>query len=1094
MVHKSNAQPEELKFRYFNQKQGLSNTFITSITKDSTGYIWVGTINGLNRFDGRVFTPYYDNSKDTTQLQHYYITTLFIDSKSTLWVGTQNGLHSYNKFKDNFRRYHIDVANRQGEAINIGCIAENSEGDIFVSVDASLYKYDRKENVFRHFIDTPNGLISKFIFDSNNNIWIGSMANGGLSYYNSNTGKLSNFSSNELPSRAPTENIQDLELSNDTLWIGSRGQGLISYDINNKVFKKHPIGLPDTDHIVDIMISNEGKIWSIDYTGLKFYDKESNDFYGYYFCSEDPQSVRTSPAIIYQDNQNNIWVGHNGEGLGIRVPPSGFQSISNNKAQKWHLNNIGVNAITKDVHGSLWIANSGPGITIFNYGQWKKEEKWHDQSKPHCLGAGTVFSVYTDTESITWVGTYEGGLQKYDWEKNRFVGFTNRPDDSTSISSNDIRLITEDVDGYLWLITYGNGIDRFHKETNQFVHLNAENSGLANPYVNDILCASNGDLWVATVWGLSMMPKNTDQFQNYYFNSDDSASISSNNIFVLFEDSEGKIWVGTDNGLNLYLPDGTFQRFDHSKLKTTICGIQEDEHSAIWLSTYNGIIRLDPEQDKIQLFDGMEAVNNNSFIPRSQYKDWEGRIYFGGTKGITHFMPDEVRTNIYPPDVVLTDLYVLNQNTQPNDSTSILSKQINYTDYFELEYDDKIITFEYLGLSYNNPEDNVYMYKLEGLHNDWQTPTQQISASFTNLSPGKYTFHVIAANNDGVWNNKGASVSFRVKPPWYKTPWFIILLLIFIVFLIWLTLNLHSERLRRQRKLLAIQVNKKTKELRASNEELISQAEYLDNLNKLLDERRALLEQQSKTLSEKSSALVRSNERLEELNKTKDRLFSIIAHDLISPFNTILGMTELLMAAEQEGEAMERKKLARNVNLSATQIFDLLQNLLMWAKSQTKQVKVSLQNFSVRNAIVDSVTHFNDTFEQKSIQFNIDCEEGISAYADIDMFKTVVRNLVSNAVKFAPLNGFIKVTVIRQREVIEISVEDNGVGISSEKLPFVFNQEGLGSTSGTSGEKGTGIGLFLCRELVEKNNGSINVFSEEGKGARFVFTIPRAVE
>ncbi|MBS2098278.1 sensor histidine kinase [Carboxylicivirga linearis] len=1094
MVHKSNAQPEELKFRYFNQKQGLSNTFITSITKDSTGYIWVGTINGLNRFDGRVFTPYYDNSKDTTQLQHYYITTLFIDSKSTLWVGTQNGLHSYNNFKDNFRRYHIDGANRKGEAINIGCIAENSEGDIFVSVDASLYKYHRKENVFRHFIDAPKGMISKFIFDSHDNIWIGSMANGGLSYYKNNTGKLLNFSSYELPSRVPTENIQDLELNNDTLWIGSRGQGLISYDINKKVFTKHPVGLPDTDHIVDIMISTEGKIWSIDYTGLKFYNKESKSFYGYYFYSEDPQSIRTSPAIIYQDNQNNIWVGHNGEGLGLRVPPSGFQSIFNNKAHKWYLNNVGVNAITKDVNGSLWIANSGPGITIFDYGHWKKEEKWHDQNKPHGLGAGTVFSLYTDTEGVTWVGTYEGGLQKYDSEKNRFVNYRYNPADSSSISSNDIRLITEDVNNDLWLITYGKGIDRFDKDNKRFIHFNTENSGLANPYVNDILCASSGDLWVATVWGLSMMPKNTDQFKNFYFNSDDSTSISSNNVFVLFEDSKGRIWVGTDNGLNLYSADGTFQRFDRTKLKTTICGIQEDGHNAVWLSTYNGIIRLDPELGDIQLYEGMEAVNNNSFVPRSQYKDWEGRIYFGGTKGITHFMPDEVTTNIYPPDVVFTNLHVLNQNTQPNDSSSILDKHINYANYFEIEYDDKIITFEYLGLSYNNPEDNMYMYKLDGLHDGWQSPTKQTTASFTNLQPGKYAFQVKAANNDGVWSANVAKVSFKVKPPWYRTSIFIVLVMILFVIIGWITLNIHSLRIRRQRKLLAIQVHKKTRELRQTNEELLTQAEYLDNLNKLLEERQAQLEQQSRILSEKSDELVSSNKRLKELNTTKDRLFSIIAHDLISPFNTILGMSELLMGAEEEGEAHERKKLARNVNISASHIFDLLQNLLMWAKGQTKEVKVSRHKFTVRNAIHTSITHLNEAFQQKDIQFRIECEESMEAFGDIDMFKTVVRNLVSNAIKFTKTNGIIKVIARGQGKMVEVTVEDNGIGIAPEKIPFVFEQEGLRSTYGTSGETGTGIGLFLCKDLVEKNNGSINVHSEQDKGTRFVFTIPRAVE
>ncbi|MCU4163655.1 two-component regulator propeller domain-containing protein [Carboxylicivirga caseinilyticus] len=1085
------AQTVDLKFRYFNQREGLSNTFVTSIIKDSTGYIWVGTINGLNRFNGENFKSYYDNVKDSTQLQHYYITDLFVDSKSTLWVVTQNGLHAYNRLKDNFISYGFSGLQEISETMHIDCIAENADGEIFVSVFSTIFKYDATENIFKKFIEIENGQISRFIFDSNNNIWIGAMSGGGLSYYNHNTKELTKFEIGDSSFKLPYANIQDIAIKDGMLWIASRGNGLISYDIENRIFKLHPIGLPDTDHIVDIMVDNNNQIWTIDYTGLKMYDDEKDSFYGYYYYSDDQHSIKPSPAIIYQDNQNNIWVGHNGEGLGLRVPPSGFQHVSNNKAEHWHLEHMGVNAITKDSRGNLWIANSRPGITIFNYWDWKMEQKFHREGDARGPGSGTVFTLYTDSDNSVWLGTYEGGLQKYNSEKDYFDSFTHSPGDTASIACNDIRAISEDVNGDLWIVTYSKGIDKLDKKVNKFYHFNTLNSGISNPYVNDVLGTSDGDLWAATVWGLGFMKKGSSRFENFYFNSNDSNSISSNNIFVLFEDTKKRIWVGTDNGLNLYQKEvKEFKRFNNDILKTTICGIQEDNAGNLWLSTYNGIIRLNVENNDVLLFDDIESLNNNSLIPRAQYKDSEGRIYFGGTKGITHFNPLEVSINMYPPDPVITNLYVLNHITDPNDSSSILKEHISYTKYFEVDYQDKIITFEYLGLSYNNPDENTYKYMLEGLHEDWQKPTKQTSVSFTNLSPGKYKFHVKAANNDGVWNEKEAQISFKVNPPWYKTPLFIVFLIGLVFFLIWITLNIHSLRIRRQRKLLAMQVNRKTKEFRQSNEELRTQAEYLDNLNKLLEDRQVQLEQQSKIITEKSEELEKGNVRLKELNQTKDRLFSIIAHDLISPFNTILGMTDLLMEEQDSGNKDERVKLAHNINLSTSRIFDLLQNLLFWAKSQTKEVKFRRKEFMVLRTLKESTLHFHEAIYQKKILFQLECSDDLIAYGDEDMFRTVVRNLVSNAVKFTNLNGNIKVKAINEVHQIKVIVEDDGVGISQDKLPIIFDHEALASTTGTSGEPGTGIGLFLCKELVEKNNGSIEVQSNLGKGTAFIFTIP----
>lgn len=1084
------AQPIDLNFRYLNQKHGLSNTFVTDIVQDSTGYIWVGTINGLNRFDGIQFESFYANEKDSNWLTNNYISTLYVDRKGVLWVGTHNGIHSFDKYLQNFNQYSIANGDIEHDLV-VSCIAEDEAGDTYCSILSCIYKLNRKSHTLDKILSIDNVVISSFCFDVNGDIYVG--VSNSVTLYKYDTIHKTLVDVSELVEGGFGAPVKKLGFENDRLWIATLGDGLWAFDRDKLSFKHFPVGLPDTDNVVDFYRDIKGRFWIIDYTGLKLLDVVSGSYYSYYYYNEDPYSIRELPIVFFQDNHGNNWVGHNGAGVGFMQRPNGIELITNSKTDFWSLSQGNVHAITKDHKGNLLIACGIPEITMFDYADGDVKHYRHNINDSHSLGSGTIFSLFQARDNTVWVGTYEGGLQKFDSDSEKFETYQFDRNNPYSIGTNDVRSIDEDADGNLWLVVYGRGIDKFDRKTNQFHHFDTHNAHLPNSYVNNVLCANNGDIWAATVWGLSCKRKGNQIFENYYANVNDSTSISSNNVFVVQEDNDGNIWVGTDNGLNRYNPQTNgFDHFNKKFLKQSICGIQSGDDGELWISTYVGLASFNPTTGLLHQFIESIEVNNNSFIPSSSYKDKEGHIYFGGAEGITHFTPSNVVVNNQFPPLVIKDIKVAGKNTDPRKPNSIFEKHPCCTNYFEVNHDDNIISFEYIGLNYSESRRNQYSYMLEGLHTEWQTSLDKRSAVFTNLSPGLYTFKLRVSDIDGRWNDNFVAVKFKVRPPWYQSKIFKLNLVLFIGLLIWLTLQIHSHRLIKQKHLLSLEVERQTKELKNMNKELLSQTDYLDKVNKLLEERQIKVQEQSEKLEEQSRELQISNKKLSELNTTQNRLFSIIAHDLINPFTSILGTTDLLRMPEIVEDPDQRIALANSVNVSANRVFDLLQNLLLWAKSQTKEVKFKKEQFNVKTAITDSTAFLIDSIDQKGINFAITCDDDITAYGDMHMFKTVVRNLTGNAVKFTNTGGTVKVNAkVLNKEVI-IDVIDNGIGIRKEKLENLFDMDVLSSTKGTEGEMGSGMGLLLCKEFIGKNEGSLRVNSVPNQETVFSFTIPMA--
>ena len=1089
------AQKPDMYFTQITNSQNLSSSFITSLTQDSSGFIWIGSQDGLNRYDGYNIKVYRRISGDSTSIPHNNILYIYTDKLGKLWIGTHVGLCVYSPEYDNFVRLVCESNYAGMNSINISCITENNAGDIFVSSGNSIYLYNKGSGLFSTFFTLQEGDVGSFLFDNKNNLWIAAAKDGGLIYFNLKTGQVAKFLHEEKNSNSLSHNyVYDIALKDDRLWIATYGGGINSYNIKNGMFKRYLAGDPYSVYVKSIYIDNYGNIWACDLTGLKLYEKRGDIFYSYTYNESDEFSVKIALTGIYQDRQGNYWTLHSPGGVGLKTASKGFTQYRSDTSYVWHTSKESITAIAEDATGNLWLGNYNEGIDIFD---WKNNVTIafkHDSKNKYSIGQGAVACIFRDSQNRMWVCTNMGGLQYYDNKSGHFISFVNKPEDSTSIANNDIRSIAEDSLGNLWLAVHGKGIDKFDRNSGVFTHFTKSNSNLSNDWVFQILIDSEENIWAATAWGLSILKNGSSSFQNYHYNDHDSTSISSNELICLFEDKEDNIWVGTAYGLNLYNPDkNNFTRFIKGIRNPYISSISQDNSGNIWVSTLGGLSMIKASDKKTIInLDKTDGMRSEEYNPRAVYKNTQGRLFFGGIKGAVAFFPNKLKFNTQKPNVLITSLKLFNQEITDYSDKSILKKHISMTDRIELHYEDNVITLGYVALNMIQPEKNQYAYMLEGFENNWNYVGNKQEAIYTNLNPGTYRFRVKASNNDGIWNNEGASLIIRVLPPWWMTLWFKIIIIMIASGVLVIFYFIRTAQLRNQKKLLEMLVNEKTSELRDNNELLQQKTEDLNNINVLLELRQKRVKEQAEELKIQAEHLEEANSELAALNSTKDKLFSIIAHDLRNPFNNILGFSEMLSKSLKELNEQEIVEFAGYINSSSQQVFNLLDNLLKWASSQTNKVQFNPEKLNLDAILKESLEPLQQASNLKEIELVIQKNDGIYVYADMEMLKTVLRNLINNAIKYTPKKGKITISFEKNDSFALVSVIDTGIGMDKSAIDNLFVIEKSKSKQGTEGEKGSGLGLIICKEFIEKNGGLLKVSSIENKGSTFSFTIPAA--
>lgn len=1080
-----------MKFTNIGKEDGLSSSFVTCIEQDSIGYIWIGTKNGLNKYSGVQNEIFQKKSGDTTSLLSNLINCLHLDTKGKLWIGTNAGLLFYNKTYNSFRRFVFENRNKGIDLVNITWIDQSADGKLLCASGQSIYQLEN--NNFIRIIKIERGYVSCFITDSEDNIWVGTENDGGLHFWERKQDYLHSFyhdpeDKNSIGSNSPVE----IALDDNILWIATIGDGINSYHIKNKKFKHYPVSFEYEKQCLTAYIDKEKNVFIGDVTGLKRYDKEKDAFYAYYPDEQDPYALKGGVNCIYMDKQENYWIGQQNKGLGLDIKNKGFTVFSKNIDATWNTTNNNITCIAEDKNGNLWIGNGNNGIDIFKWEEHKTQSFIHHPNDPESLGKGSIFSIMKDHEEVMWVGSYSGGLQYFDDKHKHFISFTHQPDDTNSLAKNDIRSVIEDRNGDIWCAVHGKGIDRYDRAEQIFCHYNSKNNHLSNDWTYQVLEDHKGDIWVATAWGLNRLKKGTHQFINYYSQDGIKTSLSNNEVISLYEDSKERLWIGTINGLQYYNEKKDhFTRQEGELEDKHICGILEDKKGNIWISTLSGIYQIDQEHNIKYNFKKKDGISSNEFNDRAYFKNDNHELFFGGINGLTVFKPENLNFNLTPPEVEITAFKLFYKPVEVN-KEGPLYEHISMTRKIELDHAENTFSFEFIALNHIHPEENLYVYKLEGFDKKWINAGHKREAYYTNISPGNYVFRVIAANNDRVWNKKGASVQIIIKPPWWKTWWFRITSVIMLMSAIIGFVAIRTRQIRKNKLRLEKEVRQRTQELREKNSLLRKNADELNEINTQLEEKQQKVEEQSEELRTQAEKLEKVNETLNNLVKTKDKFFSIIAHDLKNPFNSILGFSDVLHDNYYEMSEEERMESVKILNESSYKVFELLINLLDWSRIQTGNIQFIPEKINLLNQIEQIEELYHEQLTRKDLRIIKNVERDILVHGDLQMVKTILRNIINNAIKYSVAKTNIVINAELTRNAYQIEIKDGGIGMDSVQLEHLFNLDKTSTAKGTAGEEGTGLGLILVKEFVEKNGGNIWVKSKPHEGSSFFFTLPVA--
>jgi signal transduction histidine kinase/ligand-binding sensor domain-containing protein/DNA-binding response OmpR family regulator len=1038
----------ELTFDIYTQENGLPNNQIQCIYQDSKGWVWVGTSQGLSRFDGYSFVNFLPDPSDSNSLNGNLVRVIKEDRNGNLLVGTENGgLNIFNREKEIFSHPFKKMNGYHVVDVSVNDIVEDEAGNFYLGTDFNIMVFDTLGNLSVVKTEQVSGqekfegsFVRNLQFDTHGILWAGT--NNGLYYYNPRNNQMASF---QLPFDSyQNKEIWEIYLDGEgMLWVGTYSAGLflVSPDDHSVVPVILEPRLNRTETVRAVSKGVFGEYWIGTRGGLYAYSKERGVTGFYRHDERDPRSISNNSVLsVLNDARGETWIGTRG-GLNLLAKSKQvFHHFGALPGDDNYLNSSIIYAFWIDNEGKIWIGTEDGGINILNPESGKYEYLVARENNRNSISQNCIKAFLDDRRGNLWVGTFLGGIDVINLKNREIKHFKHEPGKAGSLSDNRVWDFCLDRNNDIWVATSG-GVDKYNRQTNLFEHfpqLNGDNQ------VSWIEPDSKGNIWMGSLEEVIVYNPELNTINRF-----------AGHTRAMYEDSRNRIWIATiDNGIALYSAENGALKYynenDGLANNQALC-ILEDRNNNLWISTTNGLSKFNPDEEFFRNFTSKDGLSNNQFCYGAAMKTNDGQMLFGSVAGFNLFDPSEVLTEDTDVPILLTDLKIFNKSVLiGNDKKSVLQKSISETGHLVLNYDQNMFTIEFAALNFVNSDKNLYSYMLEGFNRNWNEPGTNRTATFTNLNPGDYVLkikRVIPGMPDA-----GSEVQLKITilPPFWKTTWFLLLLFVFIIAMIYMLLKFIVNREKIKNQLIMERANAR---------------------------------------------------KLHELDMMKLKFFTNISHEIRTPLTLIIGPLEKILSRDMSGE--EIKENLKLVSRNAKNLDRLISQLLDFRKLEAGNLKLELNEGDIVEYVRTIVYSFNDLAMEKQVKlsFNTLKKQLYTAF-DPDKMEKILNNLLSNAFKFTGPGGRISVNLSlvfdtddddfssteKEKQFVEIVVRDTGRGIPVNNLNKIFQR--FFQSDDEAKDSGTGIGLALVKELVNLHKGKIFVSSKQGKGTRFTFRIP----
>ncbi len=1157
------GQLPEVRFHHLNVEDGLSHSLVSSIVEDTLGFLWFGTQDGLNRYDGYGFRTYY-RGKTNRSPSDSWITQLYVDRQNQLWiVYTGSGLDRFDPQTETFHTYVPDPQKEgsisdntfTGTQTSLGArFFEDSQGQLWISTERGLSLYNRETDSFTNYLNDPDDPASLSdnrivnIFECNRGyLWVGTPM--GLNRMDRQTGKVKRYLA--APSSDDHLGSSDIHVGfcapDSTIWVGTlegldiildpdkeeskivhlvteplnpnhlpsifnikmtpRGEmlvasdhGLIKIEKHGDLYDEHlfpeTAGIP----IFHMLIDSKGYIWASSNSNVEHslfrLTPDLGSIEAFKANRDDPYMFGGGKVLaLIESRTGQVWIGSEKHGVQrVDLNARRFGTIDDFPGRGLYISDSEVYSIYEDDQRQLYVGTktelnrinlqNGSTIGFGNQLDLKRNLSWEYSSK---FPADLVGVMEPTADGKIWMGAFDYKVGLYDPARKRFLNFHLNEPDSTYFPLWSMRSICVTRSGETYFGATARGLCKLRDDGLSFelfpVVATGDKTGTNDEHIQYIYEDSDEILWLGTLnGGLNRFNPLNGEFTHFVNDPEKPNSISNNRVKCILEPEihgEEILWIGTNNGgLNRFdkrTETFTAYSMEEGLPSNTIHGILEDKMGDLWLSTNKGLAQFDPLTGEFSNYSTEDGLVGTEFNEGAFFKNKEGIMYFGGTKGLNYFDPEEIREKPeYEAPVIFTGFNISGKVVRPLDTINgrvVLDESISTTKEISLTHRERFISFEIASLDIAAAGKIRYRYMLEGFEDSWnEVNASQRYISYTNIPSGSYTLKVMGTDSEGTRFREPTEIVLNILPPFWQTPFFRLLIAFFIILVFLSILQIRTNVLKNQKKNLEREVEERTHDLKEANH----------------------------LLADRSEEIQRMAELLHESDQMKLKFFTNISHEFRTPLTLILGPTEKLLNQNDYSNVPAVKQELELMYRNERRLFKLINQLLEVRRVESGSLRLAVTEDDLLDYLKNIYLLFIPYAEKKSINFSFKTEEEhVRVLFDADKMEKIFYNLLSNAFKYTPAGGTIVFSVERLKEVgawIKISVADNGTGIEQEHLPHVFDRFYQISNKHQSARISSGIGLSLSRDLVLKHHGLIEAHSEKGQGSRFEVLIPENPE